>query len=200
MTRKLDCRGLVCPEPVVQVRDLLAEERPASLTVMVDNEAAKENVRRFLSHQGYQVSVSVAGDDFQVCGVSEQGACTIMEDEELSAAAGKKKILVLLSSDRLGHGDEMLGSALMLNFVKTLKEMGHDLWRVVMVNSGVKLAVAGADTLPFLQELARLGVSILVCGTCLNHFNLLEEKQVGETTNMLDIMTSLQVADQVINL
>ena len=38
----------------------------------------------------------------------------------------------------------------------------------------------------------------MVCGTCLNHFGLLDKKQCGETTNMLDIVTSLQVADKVI--
>jgi hypothetical protein len=34
----------------------------------------------------------------------------------------------------------------------------------------------------------------------LNHFGLLEKKQVGETTNMLDIVTALQLADKVISI
>ena len=41
---------------------------------------------------------------------------------------------------------------------------------------------------------------MLVCGTWLNHINLLEKKQVGETTNMLDIVTAMQFADKVIDL
>lgn len=40
----------------------------------------------------------------------------------------------------------------------------------------------------------------MVCGTGLGHFNLLERKQVGETTNMLDIITAMQVADKFISL
>jgi len=44
------------------------------------------------------------------------------------------------------------------------------------------------------------GIHILVCGTCLTHFNLLDQKQVGETTNMLDIVTAMQLADKVINI
>jgi hypothetical protein len=39
-----------------------------------------------------------------------------------------------------------------------------------------------------------------VCGTCLDHFDLLEKKQVGETTNMLDIVTALQLADKVVSI
>lgn len=32
----------------------------------------------------------------------------------------------------------------------------------------------------------------------MNFFNLLEAKQVGETTNMMDVVTSLSLADKVI--
>jgi selenium metabolism protein YedF len=201
MTRELDCRGQACPAPVMQVRDLLAAEKPAAIAVIVDNEAAKENVSRFLSHQGFQVTVEEGNGDFKIIGNNGGGACEIMSEQELAVAAGDgRKILVMISSDRLGYGDDTLGAGLLLNFLKTLKEMGPDLWRMVFVNAGVKLAVEGAEALPVLRELAEAGVSILVCGTCLNHFNLLDTKQVGETTNMLDIVTSLQVADQVINI
>jgi hypothetical protein len=44
------------------------------------------------------------------------------------------------------------------------------------------------------------GLQILVCGTCLTHFDLLDRKQVGVTTNMLDIVTAMQLADKVINI
>jgi hypothetical protein len=62
------------------------------------------------------------------------------------------------------------------------------------------LTVTGAETLPTLQELEGKGTYILVCGTCLTHFDLLGKKQVGETTNMLDIVTAMQLADKVINI
>ncbi len=51
-----------------------------------------------------------------------------------------------------------------------------------------------------MQEYAEEGLQILVCGTCLTYFNLLEKKKVGETTNMLDIVTAMQLADKVINI
>lgn len=201
MKLELDCRGQACPAPVMQVRDLLAAEKPMVIEVVVDNEAAKENVSRFLTHQGYQVNVQKIGSNFKVIGSQNSDACEVMTDKELTeTSSSEKKILVMLTTDRMGHGDDILGGGLMLNFIKTLREMGSDLWRIVMVNNGVKLAVESAETLPILQDLAATGVSILVCGTCLDHFKLLEKKQVGETTNMLDIVTSLQFADQVINI
>lgn len=200
MTRELDCRGQACPAPVMQVRDILAQERPATLTVLVDNEPARENVSRFLTHNGFQVTVTLEGTIFRVTGTGGDGTCPIMAESDFPDIGAARKILVMVGSDRLGHGDDTLGAGLLLSFLKTLKEMGPDLWRLVFVNAGVKLTAQGAETVPVLRELAEAGVSILVCGTCLGHFQLLDQKEVGETTNMLDIVTSLQVADSVINL
>ena len=108
--------------------------------------------------------------------------------------------MMLVGNNLMGKGDDELGDRLMVNFISTLKEMGPSLWRLVLLNGGVKLAVEGSAVLPTLQELEKEGVHILVCGTCLNHFGLLEGKQVGETTNMLDVVTSMQLADRVISL
>jgi selenium metabolism protein YedF len=107
---------------------------------------------------------------------------------------------VMVATDRFGFGDDELGLKLMGNFIKTLKEMQPNLWKLVFVNNGVKLAVEGSAVLAELKALSENGAGILVCGTCLTHFNLLDKKQVGETTNMLDIVTAMQVADKVINI
>ena len=120
--------------------------------------------------------------------------------ESKNTSAEKTKIMVLIAADLMGSGDDKLGKKLLINFIKTLKEMGADLWRLVFVNNGVKLTVAGSEILPVLQEYEREGCGILVCGTCLSYFNLLDQKQVGVTTNMLDIVTSMQLADKVINI
>jgi len=93
-----------------------------------------------------------------------------------------------------------LGLKLMVSFLTTIKEMGPELWRLVFVNNGVKFTIAGSEVLPILKELEEGGVHILVCGTCLNHFDLFDKKRVGEATNMLDIVTAMQLADKVINI
>jgi selenium metabolism protein YedF len=111
-----------------------------------------------------------------------------------------KKIMVMCATDRIGIGDDTLGLKLMVNFLRTLKEMDNELWRLVFVNNGVKLTIEGSDVLEELKDYEKSGLKILVCGTCLDHFNLLDSKQVGETTNMLDIVTAIQLADKVINI
>ena len=199
METKIDCRGLACPAPVLKTKELIEQNRPQNLVVMVDNEAAKENVTRFMEHQGFVVSTTVEGGVFLVSGHAEGGAeggsAATVETEEVN-----QKIMVMVGTDRMGYGDDDLGLKLMVSFLKTLKEMGGELWRLVFVNNGVKMTVSESEVLPVLKELEEGGVYILVCGTCLTHFNLLEKKLVGETTNMLDIVTAMQLADKVINI
>jgi len=119
--------------------------------------------------------------------------------QELQGVTGSK-IMVVCTTDRLGFGDDELGLKLMINFLRTLREMGDDLWRLVFVNNGVKLTIEGAEVLEDLKAYEAAGLSILVCGTCLDFFKLLDKKQVGETTNMVDIVTAMQLADKVISM
>jgi selenium metabolism protein YedF len=196
--KQLDCRGLACPNPVIKTKAIIDQGDVEQLSVLVDNAAAQENVSRFLQRAGFQVRVEEQEGTFTVKGLrATSGTCGIMVPE---TGGGPKKILVLMGCDTLGRGDDFLGSRLMVNFIATLKEMGPELWCLVLLNNGVKLAVAGSEVLPGLKELEQSGVRLLVCGTCLNHFQLLKAKQVGETTNMLDIVTAMQLADKIITL
>lgn len=194
----LDCRGLACPNPVIKTKELIDRGDVREITVLVDNPAAQENVSRFLQRAGFQVSVTPRGDAGAVTGVrADAGPCQVFVKKPEEAL---QKILVLMGADRLGRGDDVLGTKLLGNFIATLKEMGPELWCVVLLNAGVKLSVAGSEVLAGLKALEQSGVRLLVCGTCLNHFQLLESKQAGETTNMLDIITAMQLADKVITL
>lgn len=200
----LDCRGLACPQPVMRAKEMIEAENPQSIEIMVDNSAASQNVSRFLSTRGYAATVSSQGGDFLITGVKDASAQPAADAPPAEAFTcspdGPGRIAVFIKTNQLGRGDDTLGAGLMKNFILTLKEMGSQLWRLVFVNSGVKLCVEGSESLDALKELEESGVSILVCGTCLEYFKLMEQKQVGETTNMLDVVTSLQVADKVISI
>jgi selenium metabolism protein YedF len=206
MRNELDCRGMNCPAPVLSVREALAQEAPNNISVLVDNEAARQNVSRFLEHQNYQVQFEGEGELFRVVGIRGEGASSTSSAPAssppvaLHSGSGSKKIMVLITSTHMGHGDDGLGDMLMFNFIKTLKEMGPDLWRVAFVNSGVSFTSEGSEAVPLLQELAGNGVQIAACGACLAYFHLLDKLQVGEVTNMLDIVTGMQHADSVVTI
>jgi len=197
--KEIDARGLACPAPVLQTKAVVEQENVNAVKVVVDNQASQQNVMRFLESQGFETSLEKDGNDFLIIGTCSTTPQPQPEGET-QAGAEQKKIMVMCATDRIGFGDDVLGLKLMINFVRTLKEMDPDLWRLVLVNNGVKLTIEGSEVLPDLKDLEDSGITILVCGTCLDHFNLLEKKQVGETTNMLDIVTAMQLSDKVINI
>lgn len=193
----IDAIGLSCPKPVLETKKFLdANSECMELQVLVDNKAAVENVSRFLLAKGFATDVVDNGNTYEIKGVKDSNLDKSSEDNE-NDASDEVKTLILVTSAVMGSGDDLLGSRLMHNFIATLNEYSG-LWKLVFLNGGVKLTVKGSDCVDDLKKFEDAGLKILVCGTCLDHYNLLEDKLVGETTNMLDIVTSLNVADKVI--
>ena len=62
----VDARGLVCPMPIVMVQKAVKQDAPDTLTVLVDDRCAVENVTRFAKNSGYQVSSEKDGADFRL--------------------------------------------------------------------------------------------------------------------------------------
>jgi selenium metabolism protein YedF len=204
MIKELDCRKLDCPAPVLQTKKLLESNALSQVRILVDNDAAVENVSRFLGFHGFEVSVDSDGISSAVEGIKADGDAKIIESapapQKTETQGSFQKIMIMISSTQMGRQDQELGEKLMISYIKTLKEMGEDLWQLVFVNHGVKLATKDSAVLEELQALEADKVGILVCGTCLTHLGLMEQKKVGQTTNMLDIVTAMQYADKVINL
>ena len=203
MTETLDARGLSCPAPVLMAKKAVEKDHLNVLDVLVDNEAARQNVSRFLDSQKFSVSAVQEGTDFKISARRQGDGVETGQAPEISCHVEtdhQQKIMILIATDRLGFGDDELGRKLLLSFIKTLKEMGDELWRLVLVNNGVKLSIENSPALVDLMAYEKEGLTILVCGTCLSHFDLLEAKRVGQTTNMLDIVTAMQMADKVINI
>lgn len=204
MATELDCNGMACPQPVLRCKRCVEDENPDSMEVVVDNVAAQQNVSRFLENQGYSVESSQEGDFYKIFAsregsggvANEPCGCEVISSDELARIT--QRHVVFLTADTMGRGDDKLGAKLMFNFLATLPELGDSLWRIVLVNGGVRMATTNHPCLEKLSELESAGVKILVCGTCLDHFGILDQKAVGETTNMLDVVTSLQLASKII--
>lgn len=202
MGKIIDACGLTCPAPVLLVKDAVEKTGDQEITVVVDNEGSRENVTRFLTSKGYSVTERKEGELFRLQARCDQkvSSATIEETEESISENEGQKILVLITSDSLGSGDDTLGEKLMISYLKTIKEIGTSLWQIIFVNGGVKLTTASSPVLKELQEYEQSGVIILACGTCLEHFGLTALKKVGGTTNMLDIVTASQLADKVMTI
>ena len=91
-----------------------------------------------------------------------------------------------------------MGTILMEGFVSTL--VGQDTTPdvILMMNSGVRLAIEGSPVLDSMRVLADRGCEILVCGTCLDFFSLKEKLAAGTVSNMFEIQAALLHASTVI--
>lgn len=204
----INCRNMPCPQPVMKLLELLKHSRPSDLEVIVDNQAGLENVTRFLRSRNYRADHREEGALWRISAHTDETECVAHEDTDNTPEtmpqyacmpeAEELRTLVMILSPVFGTGDDELGGKLMKNFLTTLPEMRPALWRIILLNGGVTLAAQGSPVLEQLQALEKSGVSILVCGTCLEHFGLLPQKEVGETTNMLDVVTSMEAAYKII--
>ncbi len=194
---ELDCRGLACPQPVILTKKAL-ELLPAELTVLVDNLAAKENVAKFAAANGYGVSIESIGGLFQVRLVG--GAVAVSSVSKPMALPVSDAAMFLITRNTLGSGSDELGAILMKSFFVSLLELPHPPGAVMLLNSGVYLATESSPVLAALQELSQRGVSVMVCGTCLDYFSLKEKLAVGSVTNMYSILMELTGPGRTITL
>lgn len=66
MARRVDARGLSCPQPVVLTKQALSELDSGQLEVLVDSPAARDNVLRFARSAGCQVELAPEGDCYVI--------------------------------------------------------------------------------------------------------------------------------------
>ncbi|MDO4552504.1 MAG: sulfurtransferase TusA family protein [Bacillota bacterium] len=60
---QVDARGCACPEPVLRVKQAMKQEHGV-IEVLVDNNVAVENIRRFATGRKYRVSVEEKTGEF----------------------------------------------------------------------------------------------------------------------------------------
>lgn len=67
MSNTVDARGLSCPQPVLMTLDAIKKSKETDISVLVDNEASKENVSRAVESQGWQTdSITAEGETFRL--------------------------------------------------------------------------------------------------------------------------------------
>ncbi|HAA38441.1 MAG TPA: sulfurtransferase-like selenium metabolism protein YedF [Firmicutes bacterium] len=185
---KLDCRGLACPQPVVETKKKLSELSAGTLTVLVDNETAKNNLLKLANSLGLTAASKKEADDYSV---------TIMKEAEASSAAAAAGKVILVAGETLGHGSDELGTILMKSFFYALAESTQLPQAIYFLNGGVKLACTGSPVLESLCKLQSLGVEIYACGLCLDFFQLTAQLAVGEVTNMYAIVEQITAASVI---
>jgi selenium metabolism protein YedF len=187
-----DMLGQPCPLPVIQAKKALREAAEGqSVTILVDNEIAAQNLGKLAKGLGLAVNAEAKGKkSFEV---------TIVAGPKISSPAIEGGLVVAVSQGALGQGDEALGKNLLKAFLFSLTEAEPQPEYLLFFNGGAFLTCEGSDSLKDLAALADRGTIIGTCGACLDFYGLKEKLKVGAPTNMYAIVAAMSQAKRLIN-
>jgi selenium metabolism protein YedF len=202
MVKELDCRKQGCPQPIIDTKKAL-EAGNDEIRVIVDSIVSRDNVRRFASSQGHKVEIKDAGGGLYYLDITRNPEAakktgTAAASATVSSLTGG--LVVFITSDKLGVGDERLGSILIKAFLNTLHDSEPKPKTIIFINNGVKLSTEGSEVLDSLEALTEDGVEIVSCGTCLNYYGIVDKLKYGIAGNMYDIVNILLEAGKVIKI
>jgi selenium metabolism protein YedF len=202
MVRTVDARGLACPQPVIRTRKAMAET--TQVVTLVDNETSVTNVSRMAQKAGWKVEIAEEAGGFRLEMTAETAPAAAPAPAPAPAAGHAASLdgplVLVVSQDIMGRGNAELGQILVRGFFHTLGEVEPLPRVVIFFNTGVKLACQSSPVLDDLRVLESEGLEILVCGTCLDYFELTGQLAVGQVSNMYDIAETMLRAGKVVNL
>ena len=190
MNKKIDCRNMACPQPVLETKKALEEMDEGILEVLVNSVSSVQNVKRYAMNNGFEPKVEELENGDTLITIVKGYECAIIADEEDEEKFLNKSLFI--KTDKVGNGE--LGSILMKGFLKTTLEFKKLPKNIIFVNEGVFLTTKeeNAEVIEILKEFEKRGVKIYSCGLCMNHYNIpAEDLKVGEIGNAYDTMDML---------
>ncbi|WP_432662033.1 sulfurtransferase-like selenium metabolism protein YedF [Wukongibacter baidiensis] len=196
MRLEVDARGMQCPMPVIETKKAIEKVNEGTITTIVDNQIAKENVSKLAKSLSYNVNIEEVNGDYHVS--IYKG---ILENDFMPAQRPTTRdLVILLGKDSMGEGSEELGKVLIKGYFYALTESKPFPKAILFINSGVRLTTEGSEVIEHIRKLESEGVEILSCGTCLDYFNLKDKLIVGGVSNMYTIVEKMNEAKNTIRL
>ncbi len=188
----IDCVGLACPRPVINTRKALANiDIDETICVVVDNEIATENLIKLCEQVSCKYNIVKESNErylFYLTKGELVKSFTIGKDKKLNQ-------VVVINSDSMGS-EKTIGKKLLEMYIYTLTETENLPSSIIFYNEGVKLTCENTKTISDLEKLQKRGVKVFSCGACVDYFN--GKIQVGEVTNMLNIVNAINDAKKVV--
>jgi selenium metabolism protein YedF len=173
--------------------------------VLVDNVTSRENVSRFARNQGFAVEVRDSGANVYELTLERSERGTVAEAPEdlppcpVPQTDAQVRNVVFVGHHGMGRGDEELGQKLMRGFLRTWVDSEPKPWRMIFINSGVKLTTLDEEAVEAISLLEEHGVEVLSCGTCLQFYGLEDKLRVGRVTTMYEVIESMNQATKLLS-
>ena len=189
---QLDCRNLNCPEPLLRTKKALGELKIGeSLEILVNDVAPRENIKRFLSKNGFEAQISQAGADTLIKTVkTDELKDESIDDIYCSVTAPKRGKVIFLNEEQCGSGP--IGKSLLAKFLGAALSLDEKPVKVICVNNAVHITTnRGHECFEAIKKLNEAGAEILSCGSCLEGYKLVDKLAIGEISNAYEIMDVL---------
>ena len=188
-----------CPIPVIKTKKAIAAlTGPETIEVLVDNEIAVQNVTKMATGSGGKVTSEKLGDaEFKVT-IEMEGAPEADEAEAVCVPDARDNTVVVVSSDRMGSGNDELGKVLIKGFIFAVTQLDTLPKTMLFYNGGATLTTEDSDSLEDLKSLEAQGVEIMTCGTYLDYYGLKDKLAVGTVTNMYSIVETMAKAGRIV--
>jgi selenium metabolism protein YedF len=198
----VDTRGHKCPAPIIMTKKVLKEVREGeSFIVLTDNQVSFNNLTRFLYDNKTEFKTEELKGEWRLLVTKGNGNPSVKEENFTAPAIPhfeKGDFIIVISSDKMGEGDDELGKLLIVNFIKAVKDMDKLPVRIVLYNKGVTLAARTSPVIGNLIQIEKMGVEILLCATCVNYYKLENETGAGILSNMFTIAEAMASAGKII--
>ena len=189
----VNAMGDNCPIPVIKTKKAMAAlTGPETIEVLVDNEIAVQNVTKMASSSGGKVTSEKLGDAEYKVTIEMEGAPAADGAEAVCAPDARDNTVVVVSSDRMGSGNDELGKVLIKGFIFAVTQLDTLPKTMLFYNGGATLTTEGSDSLE------AQGVEIMTCGTCLDYYGLKDKLAVGTVTNMYSIVETMAKAGRIV--
>ena len=108
--------------------------------------------------------------------------------------------VLLITRNGMGEAEPALQQKLIQTYLKLLDENDVHPAVICFYTEGVRLVIEGSPVLDALKSLESKGVRLVLCSTCLNYYNLLEQVRVGVVGGMTDILEAQLRAGKVVTI
>ena len=199
----IDTKGQLCPAPIIATKRALNEVSSGeTFMVQTDNQTSFNNLSRFLKDNNTEFTAHENGGVWTLTVTKTPGGLINPDAEKYCtpeiAHFQKGNFIIALTSDKMGEGDEVLGKLLIINFIKAIKELDKLPQKMVFYNRGVMLAEEGSPVIDHLKDLEKMGVELLLCATCVDHYSLGTRISTGTLSNMYSIAQTMASAGNII--
>ncbi len=202
MTKTVDTRGQLCPQPIITTKSALDSLESAQIIeVLTDNDMACSNLINYLSDRGITPTIEQRGDHQALIFDSEPSTKTSTTPIDCPVPTPAQKpsgsAVLVLRSNKMGEGESALGEMLMRSYLNTLTQLDTLPHTILVYNGGVHCTIKGTDTADAIDKLIEKGVKVIVCGACVDFYDL-KGKTTGEVSNMFVIAQTMLTAEKVI--